>query len=372
MVKVASFTKDGRPIKEKFWKSADLEYCFDYPTNWKQVIYTPSDIHFSGWAISLDKSPINITIFEDNYPSRTIHPEHSRPDVKEHLAKLGKQVDDHCGFEFDLSINEVPKGEKIFTIEITNDTFSSGPIEFIVSRFGSMQWPKLENFTKPLGQQRSDYKSTWNALSKNEDEAKFYIAGSNSEEAFEQTAESTKTILLQTVGVHKDDVVLEIGCGIGRMAPALAPICKKWIGTDVSENMLDFARKRTSLYPNVEFISINGWDLSPIQELTVDIVYCTVVFMHLDEWERYNYICEAWRVLRPGGRLYVDNFNLRSQDGWKVFMENFLAFHPMERPSHISKSSTPEELQVYFERAGFEKINQSEADTWIRSWGIKP
>ena len=372
MVKVASFTKDGIPVQENDWKAPNLEYCFDTPTNWCQVLYAPRDIHFSGWAISLDHSPISITISGVDYPSRTLHPENSRPDVKEHLAKFGKQVDDRCGFEFHLPINEVPDGEKTFTIEISNDKYSSGPIEFIVGRFSSMQWPDPENIPKThLGQKRSDYKSTWNALSENEDEAKFYIAGTKNEQEFEQTADSTKDILLQTVGVHHDDVVLEIGCGIARMASVLAPICKRWIGTDVSENMLDFARKRTQHYSNVEFFSINGWDLSPIPEESLDLVYCTVVFMHLDEWERYNYICEAKRVLRPGGRLYVDNFNLRSNDGWKVFMDNFLAFHPMERPSHISKSSTPDELQTYFERAGFEKIHQSDSNTWIRTWGVK-
>jgi len=42
-----------------------------------------------------------------------------------------------------------------------------------------------------------------------------------------------------------------------------------------------------------------------------------VVFMHLESWDRYNYISEAFRALRPGGRIYVDNINLCSDGGWK-------------------------------------------------------
>ena len=114
--------------------------------------------------------------------------------------------------------------------------------------------------------------------------------------------------------------MLEIGCGVGRVAAEVAPICKKLICTDVSENMLAFARQRTQSQANVEFYSINGWDLAPITDQSVDVVYCTIVFMHLEEWERYNYICEAKRILKPGGRLYVDNFNLGSEEGWKVFI----------------------------------------------------
>ena len=236
-----------------------------------------------------------------------------------------------------------------------------------------MRWPSLDDFSgKVLEQNRSDYKTTWNSVSKNEDEAKVSVAGDHNEDSFRKTAEFSKEALLNTVGVHKGDVVLEIGCGVGRMAPVLGPICQRWIGTDVSENMLKFARNRTLQLPNVEFVALNGWDLAPISSESVDLVYCTVVFMHIDEWERYNYICEAKRVLRPGGRLYVDNFSLTSEEGWKFFMKTLLDYHPLERPPNISKSSTPDELRIYFERAGFQEIIQSESNMWICTWGVKP
>ena len=32
--------------------------------------------------------------------------------------------------------------------------------------------------------------------------------------------------------------------------------------------------------------------------------------MHLDEWDRYRYLTEFFRVLGPGGVVYVDNFDL--------------------------------------------------------------
>ena len=157
------------------------------------------------------------------------------------------------------------------------------------------------------------------------------------------------------------------------MARTLAPLCRRWIGSDVSENMLDHARQRTHELENVEFVVLNGWDLSPFQDASVDVVYCTVVFMHLDEWDRFNYICEAMRILKPGGRLYVDNYNLLSREGWDFFMKNMLDYHPLQRPPNISKSSTPQELCHFLAMAGFIDIQHHADDAmWVYAWGKKP
>ena len=115
---VASFTKDRKPLKPTFIQSVDLEYCFDSPTKWKQYIYAPMVIHFSGWAVSLNKSPITITIVGNTYPQRTLSPEIHRPDVKRILNQSGKDVDEYCGFEFKLSFDKPPADEQTYTIEI--------------------------------------------------------------------------------------------------------------------------------------------------------------------------------------------------------------------------------------------------------------
>lgn len=217
---------------------------------------------------------------------------------------------------------------------------------------------------------RSAYKAVWNELSDTEERAKFYVGGFLEEEEFRATAEATRDVLQATVGIGAQDEVLEIGCGVGRVGMVLAPICKKWIGCDVSRNMLRHAAKRLAQYKNVRLIEVSGFDLSPIPDVSVDLVYCPVVFMHLDEWDRFNYVVEAYRILRSSGRVFIDNFTLCSDEGWLVF-EGCRAFPPEARPSHISKSSTPQEMEVFLRRAGFQSVHVHESGAWVRGWGTK-
>src|SRR5207248_5196351 len=56
--------------------------------------------------------------------------------------------------------------------------------------------------------------------------------------ALQSIGEETLRFLQDSVGIGKDDVVLEIGCGIGRVGKVVAPLCRKWIGCDVASSML--------------------------------------------------------------------------------------------------------------------------------------
>jgi ubiquinone/menaquinone biosynthesis C-methylase UbiE len=217
---------------------------------------------------------------------------------------------------------------------------------------------------------RSEYKKVWSGLSTSEDQAKLHVIGVTDEAALRATGEETLRFLEQSVGIGKDDVVLEIGCGIGRVGTLVAPLCRKWIGCDVASNMLALAAERLKDLPGVELKEISGYDLSGVPDESIDVVYCTVVFMHLESWDRYNYILEAFRVLRPSGRIYVDNINLCSDGGWKVF-ETHRVMSPTNRPAHMTQNSTPQEIETYLKRAGFSDVRVRTDDDWIRASGVK-
>ncbi|BCS31507.1 hypothetical protein TBR22_A07080 [Luteitalea sp. TBR-22] len=212
---------------------------------------------------------------------------------------------------------------------------------------------------------RSDYKRTWQHLSESESDAKMFVASTTDEQTFERSAAYTRGLLERFVGLHASDVVLEIGCGVGRIAPEVAPLVKTWIGTDISANMLGHAKRRLATLPNVRLVELADVGLAEIPDASVDVVYCTVVFMHLYEWDRYKYVTEAHRVLKPGGRLYCDNIDITSTLGWTMFSDA-ASYPPKERPSYLPMLSSADELRVFGTKAGFSTVMIEQFDdAWV-------
>jgi len=219
---------------------------------------------------------------------------------------------------------------------------------------------------------RADYKNTWNELASSPEEAFLYVGGTRDEAELDATAVHAVNVLRATAGITPEDEVVEIGCGVGRVGKALAPLVKSWTGCDASGEMVRFAAARLQDLPNAKAMEISGHDLQPLADASIDVVYSTVVFMHLDEWDRFRYVQEAFRVLKPGGRFWCDNISITTENGWKYFETHCREFKPMERPTHIAKCSTPQELQAYLTRAGFVAVKTQERDLWVDAWGIKP
>lgn len=219
---------------------------------------------------------------------------------------------------------------------------------------------------------RSHYKTTWQNLALGAEGAVIYVSGYDDEDQLHATMEDTLGILRRTVGIRPDDTFLEIGCGVGRVGRGLAPFVREWIGCDVSSEMIRQAQRKTLGLDNVRFVEVSGYDLQPVPDNSVDVVYTTVVFMHLDEWDRYNYCLEAFRVLKPGGRFYCDNANIASDEGWEMFESVRTRFPAAERPPQSSKCSSVPEFETFLRRAGFVDWHVATRPMWVYGWGTKP
>jgi SAM-dependent methyltransferase len=111
-----------------------------------------------------------------------------------------------------------------------------------------------------------------------------------------------------------DRSVLEIGCGIGRFARALAPAVGSIVGIDVSDRMVEIARARCADLPNATFLGGSGHDLASFADASFDLVCAIDVLPYLAEAEgslAAACLREASRVLRPDGRILVLNWSYR-------------------------------------------------------------
>ncbi len=111
--------------------------------------------------------------------------------------------------------------------------------------------------------------------------------------------------------------VLDLGCGIGRLAAALAPHAGSVLGLDVSPGMVEAARARCAGLAGLRFETCSGHDLAPQQDASFDLVLAADVFPYLvqaglDLAERH--VAEAARILRPGGSLVILNFSYRGTE----------------------------------------------------------
>ncbi len=223
----------------------------------------------------------------------------------------------------------------------------------------------------PSAAARSEYGKVWNAVSRHVTEARISVAGYADESEWDRSGRSTADYVSRALGITRDDRVLEIGCGTGRIGRHMAPLCGTWVGSDVSSNMLDLARQDLGAIGNVEWMQLNGYDLHGIPSASLDAVYCSAVFMHLDEWDRFRYVKDALRVLRPGGRAFFDNYSLLGEAGWRFFEETS-QLDVAVRPPNVSRASTPQELRCYLEHAGYVDIRVEEGDLFATAIGYKP
>ena len=94
---------------------------------------------------------------------------------------------------------------------------------------------------------------------------------------------------------------LEIGCGTGAFARALARRCRRVVALDLSSEMIRVARSRSSQIENLEFRLSDAmtWDFPPSH---FDFICSIAMLHHLDQRELLLKIKDA---LRPRGVLVV-------------------------------------------------------------------
>jgi SAM-dependent methyltransferase len=106
--------------------------------------------------------------------------------------------------------------------------------------------------------------------------------------------------------------VLDLGCGIGRIAAAVAPHARWVLGTDISQRMLREARARCAGARNVCFVMTSGQSLAELADASFDLILAVDSFPYLVQaGVAERHMSESHRVLRRAGRLVAFNLSYR-------------------------------------------------------------
>jgi SAM-dependent methyltransferase len=106
--------------------------------------------------------------------------------------------------------------------------------------------------------------------------------------------------------------VLDLGCGIGRVAAAIAPRVGFVTCCDISHGMLRQAWIRCAALTNLSFVATSGQDLAAFGDQKFDLVIAVDSFPYLVQAGVAElHVAEVQRVLRPGGPLVLVNLSYR-------------------------------------------------------------
>lgn len=77
---------------------------------------------------------------------------------------------------------------------------------------------------------------------------------------------------IQLLSDRRYQRALELGCGNGRFAALLGPLCDRVLALDIAEAAIDLARRTAGAAPHVEFRVANAVDFDPHEEGPWDLV----------------------------------------------------------------------------------------------------
>jgi SAM-dependent methyltransferase len=221
-------------------------------------------------------------------------------------------------------------------------------------------------------------------------------------------AEEWSMVLKCYGGMRKSSAVLEVGCGLGRIAFPLRYqlLTGTYDGFDICSFKIDFLKANFEpRYPRFRFqhadvhntyYNPNGTVTAadfifPYSSHTFDVVYAASVFTHLLPDSAQRYLHEIARVLKPGGRAVISVFlmdyfqrGLARPLGCALPFFDFHHFPDSRYPDAFSVSDpdNPETVTAYkhdlllrfVEEAGLEMAEQVIPGMWsgTKEWFILP
>lgn len=173
---------------------------------------------------------------------------------------------------------------------------------------------------------------------------------------------------IRLTNLKPTESILDVGCGIGRMAYALAGYLSflgRYDGFDLVDKFIEWPRRNiTNVYPNFRFRKVdlyNKWYNPrgklkpdsfrfPYEDNAFDFVFLCSVFTHMLPDSVTHYLEEIYRVLATNGRCLCTAFLINSES-YRLIQEGKSTLHLVyPYQDHLVKNAdVPEETIGYRE-----------------------
>jgi len=170
---------------------------------------------------------------------------------------------------------------------------------------------------------------------------------------------------IELCGLKPTERVLDVGCGTGRMATALADYLTSgtFDGLEIVKPSVDWCNRAYSAHPNFHFHhadvrnerynrtgSVDASEYRfPFPDGSFDFVFLTSVFTHMLPDAVRNYSNEIQRVLAPGGRALITAYLLNATARRQI--KSRAAYFPFDQKGDgfYFTSENPEDAVAYEE-----------------------
>ena len=117
-----------------------------------------------------------------------------------------------------------------------------------------------------------------------------------------------KNKITKLININQDDIVLDIGCGIGRWAERVSKVAKKYVGIDYISDFIDIAKVKHKKNANTYFVCLDGVKFinSKIKFHSPYTVFIVMgLYPYINDKEGYNVLKNILKICANKSKIII-------------------------------------------------------------------